>query len=293
MAVYFSGRKQVGSFSVHPHKRAVLSCQIFERWEDIECGSTARCGAPGSIEVKKEVGLSQRSYETINSSIAGSIGIEGLASLKSKITETIGREANWSVAETTTKTFAFQSPKCGRRTETIYQLVREYELSYRREKRFSTEAWERLIRELVQCHDAVPEIDPFDEACNCPPPPRRSYDGRLLVDMGEISMRVSFRRTAEGILINFGRETCRFEDRGDEEFHGTVPTSSLPESLLFLGNIQVDRIEAMFALYEEPLLVGPFSNPADELLRKLKAFPHTFPGPANLENELFGDAHAG
>jgi len=251
MAVYFSGRRQIGSFVLYPHRRAVLTCEIFERWEDIERGSTARCGAPGSVEVKKEVGLSQRDYETLKTSIEGSIGVQGIASLKSTVEETLGREATWSVSESTTKTFSFNSPDCGRRSETIYQLVREYQLSYRRERLFSTETWERLLRERTQCHDAVPEIEPYDDLCGCPRPARPSYDGRLVVEMGDSSMRVQYRRTADGVELHFGNSVGSASLNPTQRVRASIPTVFIPESLKFLGAIEGEQVDAIISPYHE------------------------------------------
>jgi hypothetical protein len=259
MAIYFIGRKKVGSFILCPYKNGLLKCDAFERWEDIDLSSTARCGVAGSIEVIKEVGLSERDYHTLTVSVGGSIGVEGIASLKSKVEETVGREVNWNVARTTKQTFSFTSDKCGSHNETVYQMIREYELSYRRRKLFGyfgLESWERTLRERTQCYDALPEIEDWDEACNCPEPNRRDYDGRLRVDLGDLGMRVPFRRVPGGIEINFGRKLGIVRHALTGEFHGRVPADLLPDALRFLGDVAGDYMECTFSPYADPDPVG-------------------------------------
>jgi hypothetical protein len=252
MGIYFIGRRKVGSFILRPHERAVLKCDAFERWEDIDLSSTARCGVAGSIAVTKEVGLSVRDHHTLTVTVEGSIGAEGIASLKSKVEETVGREVNWSVAQNTTQTFSFTADKCGRHSETVYQMVREYELAYRRKKLFGSESWERTLRERTQCYDAVPDIEDWDELCNCPKPNRRDYDGRLQLDLGDLSMRVPFRRTPEGIEINFGGKAGIVQQTAAEGFYGRVPVDLLPAALRFLGDVAGEYVECAFSPYEDP-----------------------------------------
>lgn len=253
MATYFIGRRRVGSFILYPHSGAVLSCNVFERWEDIDLSSTARCGVAGSIEVRKEVGLSERDHHTLKVNVEGSIGVEAIASLKSKVEETVGREVNWSLARATTQTFSFTAEKCGRHSETIYQMVREYELSYKRKRFFGSESWERTVRERTQCHDAVPDIEDWDEACKCPKPTRRDYDGRLQLDMGDLSMRVPFRRTPEGIEINFGGKFGIIQQGSTQEFPDKIPVGFLPEVLRFLGDVRTEYVECIFSPYRDPI----------------------------------------
>ena len=196
MATYFYGRKEVASFTVPLDKgRASLNCRLYEQWEDTDNTTTARCGDPGVIELKKVVGFSERDLEAFNAVIEGSIGVEGIAQIKSKIESTIEKEISWNVEVSTSKKSTFSSPKCGRKTMFVYQLIRDYEFAFQRRRWGMTKSWERKIRERMNIHDFMPDIEEYDENCNCPNPPApQKFNGMLVIDMGCVSIRAPYRK---------------------------------------------------------------------------------------------------
>lgn len=260
MAKYFSGRRRVGDFTLMVEGgRGRIDCRVFEQWEDIDFGTTARCGAEVPCVVEKATGLSEKATHTLKHVIEGAIGLKDVASLKEQVEKTIGREVNWTLAEKRAKTFSCRAPKCGRCTLTIYQLCRFYEIDYSRKKRFTwsddvwDKKWTRMITERTNNHDAYPDIEEYDEACKCSEGKDAApYDGRLIFDFDHISMRVPYRVTNHGFEAQLMYKVMAFDiddravlTRGLEHgFSATVPAALIPEPLLFLGGKSEPKLEA-------------------------------------------------
>lgn len=261
MAVYFQGRRRIGSFLLSLNDRkATLNCEIFEKWEDIDCSTTARCGADGQCEVSKTLGISEKTARTLEDVVESSLGIKGFAELKAQAKDVIGKEVNWSQSTTTTKTFPYKAPKCGRFTLIIYQLVREFELSYHRPRLLgSDEIWDRVIREDTNTHDALPDVLEFDEICKCPKNDSLKYDGRLCLDLGNGSFRAPYRITGDGFeiqivdkVITFSFDNYPAGVRGfDRGFSITLPVDIVPAPLRFLSGIEGETIEAHVSRFKE------------------------------------------
>jgi len=261
MAVYFRGRRKIGEFLLSPDRgNATLECKIFERWEDIDCSTTARCGAEGECQVSKTEGVSKKTVRTIEDVVESSIGIKDFAELKIQIKDILGKEVNWSHSTTTTKTFPYKAPQCGRCTLVIYQLVREFELAYKRKRLFGAdEKWDRLIREDTNCHDALPDVQEFDEICKCQKQNNRKYDGRLCFDLGDGSFRVPYSLTGDGFdvqivdkVISFMFDNYSAGMRGfDQGFSISLPVDVVPAPLIFLSDIQDEMVEARVSVFKE------------------------------------------
>lgn len=255
MATYFTGRKEVGSFTMPlDDGKSSISCKIYEQWQDTDNTTTARCGDPGVIEVKKVVGITERDEQTLKSSIESTVGVKGFAEIKSQMEVSVGREIRLHVEESTSKTSTFTSPKCGRKTMFVYQLVRDYEFSYSRRKWGWTKSWERKIRERSNIHDFMPDIEDYDENCNCKNLPQpESFDGMVVMDMGNISVRAPYRKTTEGIEIRLDASLLKISISSSEDFLVKIPTAALPEMVVFLGDLSGDSVEAAFYEYYNPV----------------------------------------
>lgn len=255
MATYFTGRKEVSSFTILlDGARASMTCKIYEHWEDTDNTTTARCGDSGVIEVKKIVGISKRDEQTLKSSIEGSIGVTGLAELKSKIEDSVKRDFNFHTEISTSKTSNFLSPQCGRKTIFVYQLIREYEFLYHQKKWGRMKTWERKIRERTNTHDYMPDIDEFDEVCKCKNPPRpENFDGVMVIDMGNISIRAPYRNTQKEIEVMLETSVLKIPTEGFFKFPLIIPTKILPGMVVFLGDINEDNVEAEYYEYQPTL----------------------------------------
>jgi len=273
MAVYFSGRKKIGEVSIDLDSgRTRIDCAIHEKWIDIDSSTTARCGSPGVCQVARTEGVSEKTSQTVEQSIGASLGLEDILKLKATIKEVFGYEVNWSHSITTTKTFNFEAPMCGRYSLVIYQLLREYELTCFRQRRwtFRDDAWDkkwsRTIVEYTNTHDALPDVEEFDEICKSRPQCKGRdaaspfHDGLLCFDMGKASFRVPFRLTPDGFDVQILKRIISFTFtdypagvRGLE--HGltiSLPIQAIPEPLVFLSPPQGQEAEAQVFRYRDP-----------------------------------------
>lgn len=259
MAVYFSDRKLVGESSqLLSSGRARVDIRVFERWDDIDISSIGRCGEPASCVVEKSEGFSDKSIQNLKGVIESTLGVEGVAAVKSRIEEVIGREIQWNRSIKVTKNFEYPSPKCGRAVITIYELRREYEITYLQLRRFTfrndvwDKKWTRTLLQETNKHDGLPDIEEYDELCQCPEAKHPEYDGRLCFDFGDLSFRVPFRLKEGGFDVQiFDRVVSFTFSESTDSAHAldegvaiTIPTEVIPEVLRFLGDIKENEIEA-------------------------------------------------
>lgn len=254
MAIYFTGRHELDQISVLlDGGKSTVTCRIFEHWEDTDNTTTARCGDPGLIEVRKVVGISERDEAVLRTQIQSMIGVKGFAELKSSIESSIKREVNFSLEESTMKTSNFSSPDCGRKTMFVYQLIREYEFYY--SKRFLrwTKSWERKIRERTNVHDFLPDIDEFDDICKCdnrtPPAP---YDGVLVIDMGTVSVRAPYRISSNCVEAQVDSTLLQIEIAESNDFSVNISVATLPEIVRLLGEFETETVNAKIYEYQAP-----------------------------------------
>lgn len=264
MAVYFSGRKFIGESSQSFNSgRARVDIRVFERWDDIDISSIGRCGEPATCKVEKAEGLSDKSIQNLKGVIGSTLGVEGLAAVKSQIENVVGREVQWNRSITVTKDFNYPSPKCGRAVITIYELRREFEVTYLELRRhfFRSDVWDkkwtRILLQETNKHDGLPDIEEYDELCDCPDAKHAEYDGRLCFDLGNLSFRVPFRLKEGGFdvqifdrVVSFIFSESASSIRALEEgVTITIPTEIIPEVLKFLGDIEEEEVEARVFKY--------------------------------------------
>lgn len=253
MAVYFSGTQQIHEFSDSlESQNERIDVRVYERWVDIDVSSVARCGDTGYCEVEVSEGFTKKSIDNIKGVIETTLGVKGFASLKSRLESQLGQELQWSQAKRVAQRFNHSSPKCGRKVITIYNLVREFEVTYLRRRRFSLksdvwdEMWTRTLPYQTNKHDALPDISPYDELCDCPEATHAEYDGRICFDFGNVSFRVPYRLADDKLDIQIFDHvvSLEFEDSTtqiralEEGMEMQVPSVVLPDVVRFLGNIE-------------------------------------------------------
>jgi hypothetical protein len=267
MAMYFSGRRLVKSFTREGSgDRERLEWRVFEEWRDINEGTTARCGNPGTCVVKLTRGLSEKAMSTLKDTIGGSFGVKDVWAFKAEVEETIGRELNWHAATSSEKTFTIQSPRCGCAALTIYQLVRIFEVTIYRKKWFARadNKWAKICTrtfdEPTNNHDGLPDTLPYDPRCGCPEPSvEPKYDGFVCLDFGRISLRVPYTVTETGLEVQIDRQIINVAAtdfpsllRGlDGGLDIEVSSSFIPEPMLFLGEISVLALNGTIRRFTE------------------------------------------
>ena len=282
MALYFSGRKLLKTFSTYaPDERNRIDWRVYEEWRDIDEGTTSRCGIEGTCTVEVAKGISEKSM-SIRKEVAGvTLGLKDVWALKYDVEQSIGREINWEVTEKSTKSFRIQPPKCGRSALTVYQLFRVYEFTFLRKKwlTFSEDKWVRLptrrIEERTNNHDAMPDTIESDPACKCPQPqPEPTFDGFMHLSFGTIGMRVPYRETQAGFELQIDRHVIHFGSDDlptlmrslEDGIDIAVDAALVPEPLRFLGQVEeatqllgrmvkwVDEVEAAVPEFADPVV---------------------------------------
>ncbi|HKB68287.1 MAG TPA: hypothetical protein VKC61_20670 [Pyrinomonadaceae bacterium] len=268
MAHYFPGRRQVGDkiqLNLDSGK-ARLDCCIFEYWLDNMPGCAVYCGDEVPIEVVKTVGITTKSSETLESTVEGSIGVTGLTQLKSQLKGVVGHEVSWTRTVSTKMTFTGKAPKCGKDELTIYQLVREYELSYFRRGSWPFRSnvwdhkWTKTIIEETEKYDSIPDKTEYDERCGCETKESPDYDGRLCFDFDNLSLRVPYKLTLEGFNVRIAEHVISFTFsdyaagmRGlDHKLSISIATAVIPPALKFLGGIEGTEIDGVMYKYVDP-----------------------------------------
>ena len=249
MAKFFNGRRDVGDVSVSlDQAKASVRFQVSEYWRDID-QTTISCGASAQLNLTRRIGIQKKEHRILESTIGGSIGIEGLASIKSQLAEKIGHEVCWEVVEEIQNTFSVTAPPEGRRTDTIYQLLREYIVNYERERYFrGKERWQRIIAERTNCFNQETNRIEKDPSCfeqpvgDMPPGPP---GGQIEIDLGTISAQVPFELADNGdVRLYLGDDSLivGYDDFIQNSF--TIKQQALPKSLLFLSDAAPPAFQA-------------------------------------------------
>jgi hypothetical protein len=294
MAHYFPDRRiirELFKIDIVPDKLYV-QCAIYERFE-FRANLPCTCGQKTSKKFSKTQGVSTKISATIATFVEGSLGVAGLAQLKTSIQATLGAEVNWSESRTEETNFECAPPKCGSCDLTIYQLVREHELAIYRKgggifrPGFWDKKWSGTIPEEVESYAEVPDCLEWDDKCKCPPRHLNAdYDGRVSVDFGDICILAPYKFTDEGIKIRLAKLVVSFPfykyaDAVTTLLTGLTMTfqrSFLPKEALFLGNLQGESYAANVRFYRDP---GAATQPLEENLLKgspsVEQIPHHEP----------------
>jgi hypothetical protein len=276
MATYYAGRRLVKTFStLSANKRVRIDWKVFEEWRDIDEGTAARCGVEGTCTFEVASGISEKAMSTLKEVAGGQLGLKDVFSLKYEVATSIGREVNWEVSSTSTRTFRIQPPICGRCALTVYQLFRVYEFTHFEKKWFSfnAEKWarlaERTFEERVNKYDGLPDTVETDPICNCPDSPRApEFDGLMHLDFGAIGLRVPYRLTQTGLEVQIDRSVVKFDSGDlprmmrslDDGLDIEVAAELIPEPLRFLAKVEAEKMTGrMLKFAEESVEVGVLS----------------------------------
>jgi hypothetical protein len=192
-------------------------------------------------------------------SIESSLGALGFAELKTSVEGKLETKLNWEISSEVQRSFKLSAPRCGRRTDTTYQLVRDYELQYAAESWLFHTAWTRRLTEYVGTYHQEPFLEAVPELCRCDAPPPPPYDHLVWMDMNGASMRVAGRLNEDKLLLDFGEGTVELSGVGRRlggQITVRMPRSLLPPSLLFLSGDERTSIHVTLVL--EHGLTRPF-----------------------------------
>jgi hypothetical protein len=238
MAKFFPGRRSLKPIELFWNKfKTHFKCEIYAYWKDIDYTSIS-CGSKANFTLRRRVGIDKKEYSTIGSLIQGSLGIKGLAEIKSEIQEKSGIEVSWHEYEESEKSISFKAPELGRRSDYIYQLVREYVINFSDRRLFQNERWQNVITEYTHYHHQQHLIQKYDPECEGADKSRFAgeiYDGNLEIDMGNVSMLVPFKTSESAIEIFLDDKSFKITGRELAENRFELNKEGMPESLFFLS----------------------------------------------------------
>jgi hypothetical protein len=133
MSVYFPGTRMEGPFQAKLG-RNMVEYQYTERLNQ-DRSHTVRCGQSSKLVFSLTIGTSRSESEAFKDFVEGSLGSSAFASFKSHVESTVNTEFTVSRSTTETHEFNCPAPPCGRQTNTLYQLVRDYDFTLTKQRR--------------------------------------------------------------------------------------------------------------------------------------------------------------
>ena len=253
MALYFTGRKDRGLIEFqYNNGKAKIRCQLTEWWKSLDI-TEATCGDPVEYTVEKFCGISETDKHALEATIEASLGLEQVAQLKSTISEKIETELRWEVSKKEIKKFLLNPPKCGRKINGIFQLVREYSITNERRRLFGRiESWATLITEYLNHYSVRPNVEPWISDCGCKEQ-LPDFDGTFDCDFGAVGLQVPGWITKNGLKLDFDGMDGELDLTDESEIDKleiSVPTRVLPEVMLWLGNIDREKIEGLLVPFD-------------------------------------------
>jgi len=243
---FFFDERQIDSFSLDLHDgKTTLTCTVIERWDEL-LGRVYRCGNGETQKIVRHRGISVEERQNLEATIKSSLGLTGIAELKSAIKGEVARKIEFEESQDLTREFTFAAPKCGRLELLWYQLKRLYRFQCSDRRRWHTGSWTRTFTEWVDLiYDATQRF-PYDPNCNCEPKSAPKNDGSVTILLGDkIAMRTGYRR--DGATLTLPELNVSFGEKNlNDILFGTfsVPRDAVPPHLLFLASETAETLTA-------------------------------------------------
>jgi gas vesicle protein len=239
---FYFGDREMEKFDLELHGgKARLTCTVIERWEE-RFGRVLKCGNRRSEVITQKCGISLEERQDLEATVKGSLGLSGIAELKSEIKGKFATKIEFNESTDVKKEFKFEAPKCGRLDLMSYQLKRVYRFSYDDARFFHKDSWTRNFSEWVDRIYDDSRKYPYDPNCGCKPKSEPEIDGKTTIIFDEkIAMHTGFSQTDEGIKIpdldlSLSRKNIGQMVSGDFRLHQNI----VPPHLLFLAGVTAE-----------------------------------------------------
>jgi gas vesicle protein len=239
--VFYFGDREVDSFRLSLHRgKATLCCTITERWEE-RFARVLKCGNSRKAVLSRKCGITLEERENLEATVKGSIGLKGIAELKSEMAGKTETKIEFNESTETKEEFTFSAPRCGRLDLTSYQLRRIYHLEYDDRRVWHRDTWTRNFGEWIDRIYDDSQRYPYDPDCQCQPAKKEpKVDGKLsLIFSDKLAMNTGFYRTS-GHLHFPELEISLSQENLDHIAQGhslKIRSDLLPAYLLFLAGI--------------------------------------------------------
>ncbi len=228
--------------------KAELECTISEGWGQLILHSI-RCGDKYVRKLKRSIGMVYTEKDDLESLVSGSLGLKGIASLDSQISSKIGVELQLSRSEEIEDEFTFEAPTCGERIVGLYQLRRNITLRFQDSRLFHKKEWSMSTTYWAdRIHDNSHMVPKIPE-CGCKDDTNQLEDGRLYVDMGNVTLTTEFIENANSIRISsLDMEIEKLSLHKPIQ----IQRNKIPDYLLFLAGNTSEVINAKVYLSKYP-----------------------------------------
>lgn len=228
--------------------RIVHTCR--EHWIKGHSSIPARCGISGTLKFENSRGVTTREMRSLESTLESSIGVEGLAALKSRVAEKIGTEVQISEQSTVTLSLEFPAAKCGSVIYHPYNQVRDHRFDIHKPRLLRPpQVTPETLREYVGEYDFKIEPQPDDPNCPCDPPEfDRPFMGLARACANRLRLTFEYYQRADGHAeIDFGKASYALE--GNEL---KLPASTFPKGWAELADLAIND-EVLCLPVEYPL----------------------------------------
>jgi len=204
MAAYFSGTRSYEPILVEDGDSR-LACTISEYWCNMDQDITVMCGAKEESETERTIGIAQKEFSSLESTLSSSLGVKGLASLGSKLRDLVGKEIELREATTRRTKCSIAAPKCGTRSYVFYQLIRVFEFKVPRFRPWPFKACvsTRTFVEKTKNFAIREERVEFDPQCGCEGGPRPQQLRLVDFVMGHLKVRTDAEVKDDGSITAY------------------------------------------------------------------------------------------
>jgi hypothetical protein len=201
------------------------------------------------VKVSKEVGVSRRDSVTLKQSWETTLGGAAvLAQIKATMEESLATSISWEERESIETECKFVAPKCGRRTELVYQLQRDYAFNFQKPGWFGLKSWSYNLQEKTNRHHYKPLIEDPVEDCNCPEPAQPHLEGiPITITFDHVSMGASAVKASPANPTAMGFraadqywESLIFAPERNTPHRIEIAARQLPSVVRFLGDFDVE-----------------------------------------------------
>ena len=248
---FFEGRRPLTSvvFLLHDNKVS-LTFTPWEEWLLIpKCPFTLRCGAKREIKLVKRSGIEKTERESFESTVGGSIGVKGIASIESALKTQVGEEIKFQIGTEVHDTFTFDSPARGGKIVRLYQKARRIHVKHddqrywhRAYNDFTVTQWLETIYDGSEAWDRDSQCDGSDpkppRGPNDPPPPQRGHERiPVRVDVGVAAKLAGFFSGTKKLIFADGSEDLTSHFNWGKTIQGALPSRLLPDYVRFLAGM--------------------------------------------------------
>lgn len=207
MDSYFAGKKISGPYTFSEGKSHVTYTATAS-WYNVGRSITLRCGQNGEMEYTRTAGIETNEMERLRSQIEATIGLEGVASLKSQVEASLQTSVSFSESTSESDVFQLSAPACGNQTSYIYQLHRNHHFVIQTPRFLRKPSIvSHQVNEATHHYDLRLERDPHDPACPCESAKTAKGSEVLAFKIGKLTLRVdAFWRSKNELEFSIGNE---------------------------------------------------------------------------------------